>query len=107
MCRNIKIISICPTCCEKLSERTTQQWCREGRRKGVFGRCSTGVNYIEEEFRGQECKACIEVREAQMSQLDMQDFNQRRLGWRKRKNPNGGEASRETEPYDSEGGYCW
>ena len=66
-----------------------------------------GVNYIEEEFRGQESKACIEVREAQMSQLDMQDFNQRRLGWRKRKNPNGGEASRETEPYDSEGGYCW
>lgn len=40
MCRNIKTLSICPTCTEKVSERTNQQWCREGRHRGAFGRCS-------------------------------------------------------------------
>lgn len=63
----------------------------------------------EEEFRGEECRPCIEVREAQMNQMSMSDFKVKRLGWRtyKRKDSGGGGGGsrQETEPDDSDGGY--
>ena len=53
----------------------------------------------EEEYRGDECRACVDVREAQMSQMEMSDFNVKRLGWRTYNGAN---------PDDSDGGgYTW
>ncbi len=72
-----------------------------------------GVRRTEEELRSNECRACVEAREAQMSQMRMSDFNVRRLGWRtyERKGSDGGEegGKHEVDPADSDGGYgyCW
>ncbi|RYP83082.1 hypothetical protein DL769_001467 [Monosporascus sp. CRB-8-3] len=67
-----------------------------------------GVRRSEEEFRGEECKVCTEVREAQMSQMNMTDFNVRRLGWRTYKGAGAGAGGRrQDDQEDSDGGYCW
>ena len=60
----------------------------------------------EEEFRGEECRACVDVREAQMSQMQMSDFNVRRLGWRTYDRRGSGAGGAEPEDSDG-GGYCW
>ncbi|CAJ2504639.1 Uu.00g120330.m01.CDS01 [Anthostomella pinea] len=102
MCRNIKTLSVCPTCNKQLSENTNKQWCRDARRHGHFGRCSTGVRKSEDEFRGEECKGCAEVRENAMNELDLEDFAEKRLGWHPSK-------GRGQAPEDSDGeyGYGW
>ncbi|KAI1164448.1 hypothetical protein F5B18DRAFT_650721 [Nemania serpens] len=73
----------------------TKQWCREALRRRTFGRCSAGLCYAEEEYRGKECRSCTEIREKAMDEMNMDDFNKKRLGW------NRGEDS------DDDGGYGW
>ena len=92
---------------------------KENTPAGRLTRQAQGVRCSEEEFRGEECRVCVEVREAQMSQMQMSDFNVRRLGWRTygRKGSGsgsgagagaGGGSSSAAEPDDSDGGgYCW
>jgi hypothetical protein len=106
MCRNVKTLSICPTCNTQLSERNDKQWCRDARRRGTFGHCSTGVRKTEEEYRGQECPSCAEIRERAMNELDMNDFAKKRLGWRT-EGKGKGKGRAINEDSDDDAGYGW
>ncbi|KAI0408501.1 hypothetical protein F4802DRAFT_415935 [Xylaria palmicola] len=57
MCRDVRTLSICPTCDGQLAANSSKQWCRDARRGGRFGRCNVGVGRAEEEYRGEECRA--------------------------------------------------
>jgi hypothetical protein len=112
MCRNVKTLSICPTCDQRISENTNKQWCRDARRKGQYGRCTTGVRRAEDEFRAEECKGCSDVRESKMNELEMSDFAARGLGWKTPKKTKGngtGGAGRRHRDEDSDDGiaYTW
>ncbi|KAK8062639.1 hypothetical protein PG997_014736 [Apiospora hydei] len=69
MCRKVKTKSVCATCNDRIGENTNTQWCRDARRRGTLGRCTSGLRRAEEEFRGEECK--------------MSDFAAKGLGWRR------------------------
>ncbi|ORY61491.1 uncharacterized protein BCR38DRAFT_487249 [Pseudomassariella vexata] len=112
MCRNVKTLSICPTCNEHITENTHQQWCRDARRKGRFGRCTMGIGRSEEEFRGAECKSCAELRETRMNELEMRDFAARGLGWRTSKGKTaggrgGGGGTEQGDDSDDGIAYVW
>ncbi|KAI1497940.1 hypothetical protein F5X99DRAFT_412568 [Biscogniauxia marginata] len=109
MCRNVKSVSICPTCNKHMSESTNKQWCRDARRKGHFGRCSMGVRKAEDEFRGAECEGCAKIREKAMNELDMNDFAEKRLGWRTSKGKGDGQGGGDCmlDNSDDEYGYSW
>ncbi|KAI0105115.1 hypothetical protein GGR51DRAFT_520943 [Nemania sp. FL0031] len=95
MCRNVKTVSFCQSCETQLSESSSKQWCREAYRRGTFGRCSMGVRQAEEDYRGKECRSCIEARERAMDELDWDDLAKKRLGWTR-----AGDS-------DDDGGYGW
>ncbi|KAI1260687.1 hypothetical protein F5Y18DRAFT_249240 [Xylariaceae sp. FL1019] len=103
MCRNVKTLSICPTCNSQLSESSNKQWCRDARRRGNFGRCSLGIRKAEEEYRGEECGTCAEIREQAMNQVSLDELAQRRLGWRKDSKGKG----RRADDSDDDFGYGW
>ncbi|KAK8029743.1 hypothetical protein PG993_011034 [Apiospora rasikravindrae] len=83
MCRKVKTKSVCATCNDRIGENTNTQWCRDARRRGTLGRCTSGLRRAEEEFRGEECQKCCAARESFMDQLQMSDFAAKGLGWRR------------------------
>ncbi|KAK6858273.1 hypothetical protein PG995_005972 [Apiospora arundinis] len=81
MCRKVKTKSVCATCEGQIGENINTQWCRDARRRGTLGRCSSGLRRAEEEFRGEECKKCWAAREDFIEQLEMNELAQKGLGW--------------------------
>lgn len=62
----------------------------------------------EEEFRGEECRSCAEVRERAMNELDMDDFAKKRLGWQTEGKDKGkGKGRAINEDSDDDVGYGW
>ncbi|KAK7959792.1 uncharacterized protein PG986_004646 [Apiospora aurea] len=92
MCRKVKTKSVCATCNDRIGENTNTQWCRDARRRGTLGRCTSGLRRAEEEFRGEECKKCCAARESFMDQLQMSDFAAKGLGWRRTAGGGGGDG---------------
>ncbi|KAK8096842.1 uncharacterized protein PG998_005066 [Apiospora kogelbergensis] len=99
MCRKVKTKSVCATCNDRIGERINTQWCRDARRRGTLGRCTSGLRGAEEEFRGEECQKCSAAREAFIDKLEMSECAQKGLGWR---TVRGGGRGRMTETLDDD-----
>ncbi|KAI1637789.1 hypothetical protein F4809DRAFT_640265 [Biscogniauxia mediterranea] len=126
MCLLIHTQVVCGTCGKLISSQSDEAWCADARKRGVFGRCRKGVSDQQGQSLGLECETCAAAREAKMSELEMEDFAENRLGWKgkRRRIDDGGEGGKgkgkgkgkekekvkedeKMEDSDDGGGYGW
>lgn len=66
MCESSTIRVVCPTCERQITSHTNMHWCREARRRALYGRCRMGNCKKDEEYRGLDCNPCRDKAEEQM-----------------------------------------